>query len=68
MTPEEDYEAALTRAATYARAWLDSVPDRLVPPRRSADELTATFGGSLPDQGAPLPRSSTSWLPGLSRV
>ena len=46
------YEAALDRAATHARTWLDSIADRPVRPSASADELTAVFGGPLPAGGS----------------
>ncbi len=45
----EVYAAALQAAAAHARAWLDSVPDRPVPPRRTADELNKAFGEQIPD-------------------
>ena len=49
MTADADaYEAALDRAAVHARAWLGSMRGRAVPPRMSADDLVAAFGGSLP--------------------
>jgi glutamate/tyrosine decarboxylase-like PLP-dependent enzyme len=47
------YDKALARAAEHARAWLDSVSDRPVGPRASADELLAGFGGPLPQQSTP---------------
>ena len=43
------YDKALSRAADHARTWLDSVGDRPVAPRVSADELAAAVGGVLPD-------------------
>jgi glutamate/tyrosine decarboxylase-like PLP-dependent enzyme len=43
------YSAALDRAYAHARAWLDSMPDRRIPPRLSADELRSSLGGRLPD-------------------
>ena len=50
---EEAYTAALEAAATHARRWLASMPDRPIPPRRGADELGKGFG-ELPDgPGAP---------------
>ena len=50
MTAREDqYTAALAAAATHAREWLASVPDRPVPPRRTADELAKAFGEVIPD-------------------
>ena len=45
----ESYDKALGRAAEHARAWLDSVGDRPVGPRVSADELAAAVAGRLPD-------------------
>jgi glutamate/tyrosine decarboxylase-like PLP-dependent enzyme len=47
------YDKALARAAAHARAWLDSVAERPVGPRVSADELLAGFGGPLPEQPSP---------------
>jgi glutamate/tyrosine decarboxylase-like PLP-dependent enzyme len=49
--PGRDYEQALARATTHARTWLDSIDERALPPRQTADELSATFGGALPDAG-----------------
>ncbi|HEX6539223.1 MAG TPA: pyridoxal-dependent decarboxylase [Candidatus Dormibacteraeota bacterium] len=43
------YTKALERAAAHALAWLDSVGERRVAPRASADELARRFGGPLPD-------------------
>jgi glutamate/tyrosine decarboxylase-like PLP-dependent enzyme len=43
------YTAALARAADHARAWLDSVPTRPVPPRATADDLAKGLGGPLPE-------------------
>ena len=45
---EEAYTAALEAAATHARRWLASMPDRPIPPHRGADELGKGFG-ELPD-------------------
>jgi glutamate/tyrosine decarboxylase-like PLP-dependent enzyme len=45
----EDYTAALGRAATHAQTWLDSVGERPVGPRATADELRDGFGGPLPE-------------------
>ncbi|HEX8093321.1 pyridoxal phosphate-dependent decarboxylase family protein, partial [Jatrophihabitans sp.] len=45
---EEAYTAALQAAAGHARSWLTSMPDRPIPPRRSADELAKAFG-EIPD-------------------
>ncbi|MFL6163903.1 MAG: pyridoxal phosphate-dependent decarboxylase family protein [Jatrophihabitantaceae bacterium] len=53
MTAREDaYTAALEAAARHARGWLASVPERPVPPRRSADELAKAFGENIPDRPA----------------
>jgi glutamate/tyrosine decarboxylase-like PLP-dependent enzyme len=54
MSTEGDaYDKALSRADAHARAWLDTVGDRPVGPRASADELLARFGGPLPEQPTP---------------
>jgi glutamate/tyrosine decarboxylase-like PLP-dependent enzyme len=42
------YDAALDRAVVHAKAWLDSIPDRPVRPRLSADEIAPSFAGPLP--------------------
>ncbi|MDQ1709268.1 MAG: hypothetical protein QOG49_653, partial [Frankiaceae bacterium] len=50
MTAKSDaYDEALDRAHAHARAWLDSMSDRRIPPQLSADELAASFGSALPD-------------------
>ena len=50
MTARIDaYTAALDRASAHARDWLTSMPDRPVPPQRTADELNAGLGGPLPE-------------------
>ena len=46
----KDYAAALDAAAGHARRWLDSVPERPVPPQQDADALRAAFGETLPDE------------------
>jgi len=46
---EEAYTAALQAAMTHAQRWLASMPDRPIPPRRTADELAKAFG-ELPDR------------------
>jgi len=43
------YDKALERAVEHARAWLAEVPERRVPPGRTADESAAALGGPLPD-------------------
>jgi len=45
----DSYTAALDRAVAHSRAWLTSLSDRPVPPRRDADELADSLGGPLPD-------------------
>ena len=47
------YDEALARAAEHARAWLESIGDRPVGPRVTADQLLAGFGGPLPEQPTP---------------
>jgi glutamate/tyrosine decarboxylase-like PLP-dependent enzyme len=49
----DPYDQALTRAAAYARAWLDSVAERPVGPRATAAELLAAFDGPLPEGPTP---------------
>jgi glutamate/tyrosine decarboxylase-like PLP-dependent enzyme len=44
----DEYDTALARAADHARAWLDSVGERSVGPRTTAEELVKVFGGPLP--------------------
>jgi glutamate/tyrosine decarboxylase-like PLP-dependent enzyme len=52
MTADGDaFAPALTRAAHHAQAWLDSMPQRRIAARASADELVEAFGGPLPEQG-----------------
>ena len=43
------YSAALGAAAAHARSWLESLPERPVPPRQDADALAAALGGPLPE-------------------
>ncbi len=43
------YDAALDRAVMHAREWLDSVPDRSIPPAGDVDTVAAALGGPLPD-------------------
>src|SRR5450432_1383910 len=47
----KNYEEALARAAEHARDWLDSVGDRPVGPRVTADEMAIAFEGALPSRG-----------------
>lgn len=46
---EQAYTAALQAAVTHARSYLASVPDRPIPPRRTADELAKALGETIPD-------------------
>ena len=48
-----DYTKALDRATAHAQAWLDSVGERPVKPRATADELVRVFGGPLPQDPMP---------------
>jgi glutamate/tyrosine decarboxylase-like PLP-dependent enzyme len=50
-TRSDDYETALDRAVEYAKQWLESVPDRPVAPRQSADDVLVRVGGPLPEIG-----------------
>jgi glutamate/tyrosine decarboxylase-like PLP-dependent enzyme len=43
------YEEPLTAAAGHARAWLESLKDRDIPPQVTAEEVAAVLGGPLPD-------------------
>jgi len=45
------YDRALARAASHARSWLTSVPDRPIGPRAGATTLVDHFGGPLPAHG-----------------
>lgn len=47
--PGKAYGPALERAAGHARAWLDSVPDRPVPPRVDGDDVSTALNHPLPD-------------------
>ncbi len=50
MTARGDvYRVALDRAHAHALAWLDSVPDRPIGPRQTADEVLARLATPLPD-------------------
>ncbi len=60
----EAYDLALDRAARHARSWLASLPDRPVPPRRSADELAAGLAATLP-AGPTDPAEVVDLLAGL---
>ncbi|MGX7680069.1 pyridoxal phosphate-dependent decarboxylase family protein [Jatrophihabitans sp. DSM 45814] len=46
----DSYSPSLGRAAEHAQSWLDSVGDRSVPPRKSADQILVEFGGPLPEK------------------
>ncbi len=47
--PDEATAAALDRAHARVLAWLDSLPDRAVPPRLQVADLVARLGPDLPD-------------------
>ncbi|QCO97665.1 aspartate aminotransferase family protein [Arthrobacter sp. 24S4-2] len=49
----EPFRDALDAAARHATAWLESQPKRHVGPAVSAADLSADFGGPLPDSGMP---------------
>jgi glutamate/tyrosine decarboxylase-like PLP-dependent enzyme len=49
---DEPYRAALDSARTHATAWLESLPDRPIPPRVGADDVLKSLGELLPDEGA----------------
>ena len=49
----DSYDKPLARAAEHARTWLDSVAERPVGPRATANELLAGFGGPLPLEPSP---------------
>jgi glutamate/tyrosine decarboxylase-like PLP-dependent enzyme len=44
-----DYASALDRAASHARSWLGTLPDRPVRFQADADAIRARLGGPLPD-------------------
>jgi glutamate/tyrosine decarboxylase-like PLP-dependent enzyme len=47
--PDKATAAALDRAHAHAEAWLDSLPDRPVPPRLPVADLVERLGRELPD-------------------
>lgn len=49
----DTYDRPLARAAEHARSWLDSVAERPVGPRATANELLEGFGAPLPDGPTP---------------
>ena len=61
----EVFDAALDRAVVHAKSWLDSMPDRPVRPRLSADEIAPSFAGPLPD-GPTEPAEVVDLLAALS--
>jgi glutamate/tyrosine decarboxylase-like PLP-dependent enzyme len=52
MTDRGDRDALLRRALEHASRYLDSLPERRVPPAVRTDDLTGSFGGPLADAGA----------------
>jgi hypothetical protein len=49
---DEPYREALYHARTHATTWLESLPDRPIPPRLGADDVLKSLGESLPDESA----------------
>ena len=47
------YSSVLARAKKHAEAWLETVGERPVGPRASADALVSSFGGGLPEGSTP---------------
>jgi glutamate/tyrosine decarboxylase-like PLP-dependent enzyme len=47
---KDEYDAPLAAAAEHARAWLDSLDTRDVPPRETAEQVAAVLGGPLPEE------------------
>ena len=47
-----DYASALDRAASHARSWLTTLPDRPVPFQADAEAIRARLGESLPEDPA----------------
>lgn len=47
--PADLYDDALERAATRARRWLASLPERPIPPSLDADAVLQRLGAALPD-------------------
>jgi glutamate/tyrosine decarboxylase-like PLP-dependent enzyme len=53
VTAKSDaFDEPLHRAATHARRWLATLPERPVPPAADADALRELLGGPLPDTPA----------------
>jgi len=50
-TTSDDYVTALDRAVEHAKQWLESVPDRPIAPRQTADDVLVRVGGPLPEVG-----------------
>ncbi len=49
MTASADqYRATIDRAVAHAMRWLESLPDRPIPPSQDADAVLAELGGPLP--------------------
>jgi glutamate/tyrosine decarboxylase-like PLP-dependent enzyme len=67
-----DFTAALDAANAHARRWLESVPDRAVPPHAGADELRAAFGEVIPtgptDPAAVVDLLAAATEPGLMAI
>ncbi|HEY6075224.1 MAG TPA: hypothetical protein VIV36_00185, partial [Gaiella sp.] len=48
-----DERRLLTRAAELAADWVESSPERPIPPGATIVELREALGGPLPDSGSP---------------
>ncbi|MDR5701004.1 pyridoxal phosphate-dependent decarboxylase family protein [Agromyces aerolatus] len=66
------YDEVLSSAAGRAKAWLDTVRERPIPPRATVDEVTQALGRELPDEGAPaidtIERLADAVEPGLLAI
>lgn len=49
---DADRDALLNTAAARAKAYLDSLTDRRVPPARTTDDLAGSFAGPTPESGS----------------
>jgi glutamate/tyrosine decarboxylase-like PLP-dependent enzyme len=66
------YAEVLGHAGRHARAWLESVSERSIPPRMGPDELADRLGRDLPEKGEPsvevIDRLAEAVEPGLSAI
>ncbi len=69
---DDQHSAALDRAHRHASDWLAALPDRLVPPQASIDQVRAALGVDLPDVGcepaAVVDLLATACEPGLTAM